>query len=321
MTENNMYKGHSYNITNKETGRISIKKPDDKGTSYILSTANDSLYLRTGNLIVPVTDKKMWHIEHSTDIDYGDIVTVFPNGTLDILYKSSMRDNILFLTENCNNNCIMCPQPPQPYKSKYYHEAEQIIEFIIEEPEVIGISGGEPTLFFTDFINVIIKLRKKFPNTHIQLLTNGSILSNKNNTTELINAVGSNITFCLPMYGPAEYIHNSIVQNNTSFRDTVKAIYNLSDFNADIEIRTVIIKQNQQILDELAHHITMNFPFISHVAFMGAELVGTARTNMEQIKASPDNYTKTLTDAIKILNRHYIKASIYSATPCQDSIS
>ncbi len=52
---------------------------------------------------------------HSVDeLDYlndDDIVSLDKKGNICILYKKGSFDNAILVTEECNTNCIMCPQP------------------------------------------------------------------------------------------------------------------------------------------------------------------------------------------------------------------
>lgn len=40
----------------------------------------------------------------------SDIVSIMPNGVVSILYRSQWEDLTLFITNQCNSACIMCPQ-------------------------------------------------------------------------------------------------------------------------------------------------------------------------------------------------------------------
>src|SRR5262245_1385665 len=50
------------------------------------------------------------------NLDYlrdGDVVQLFPNGTVQVLYRRSSNHNTILATERCNSLCLMCSQPPK----------------------------------------------------------------------------------------------------------------------------------------------------------------------------------------------------------------
>ena len=73
--------------------------------------------LITNNCCSYSTQKKMNNIPlcHSvTELDYlnnGDVVSLNENGNICVLYSKGAFDNAILVTEECNTNCIMCPQP------------------------------------------------------------------------------------------------------------------------------------------------------------------------------------------------------------------
>ena len=50
-------------------------------------------------------------IEHLAE---GHIVTVEPkSGMVMTVFRPESRHNVVFTTDRCNSNCLMCPQPPK----------------------------------------------------------------------------------------------------------------------------------------------------------------------------------------------------------------
>jgi len=318
LTGKTMHKGNSYNIHLPLIGRISIKKHDDKGFSCLVETLdkNVNLHIRCGNLCFPAISNRTWHSLCDIDIDVGDIVSVSPEGQLKFLFKSMTDDNILFMTDKCNYHCAMCPQPLPPDPQDFYQEAEEIINLIDVSPRVLGITGGEPLLNFTKFLNIIKTLKYLHPDTCLQILTNASVLADEKNAAQLFETGKSGMTFCIPIYSAQPDIHDLIVGKKGAFRTTVKALYNIAKYEADIEIRTVITKQNYHHMENLAHFVSMNFPFINHFAVMGTEIIGNARTNINDIFIAPNEYQLQLINCLQTLRRHNICFSIYNHPQC-----
>ena len=79
------------------------------------------------------------------EINTGDILKIYPSGKVKRLWNTLSSHNALFLTEKCNSNCIMCPQPQEPID--HDNEIFDILN-LLKEDEVseICITGGEPTV-------------------------------------------------------------------------------------------------------------------------------------------------------------------------------
>lgn len=102
----------------------------------------------------------------------------------------------------------------------------------------------------------------------------------------------------------------------TSFKDAVCGINNLGKLRQMIEIRPVITKANYRYLYDFAVFIVRNFPYVSHVAFMGQEIVGCARNNYDEIWVDPTDYIENLHQAVEYLDQMRICVSIYNIPLC-----
>jgi len=312
------YKGTPYNISEIILGRVDIAHTDDKGTSYLLTTLREGeeVYIRCGYIQNIISKTKSWHNPNHIKLNIGDVVSIRPDGQLFVMYDVQSSENVFLLTENCNFNCIMCPQPPKKELSKYYDEAIDIIRLMDKSPEVIGITGGEPALHYNDFINVIQTIRELHPETHIQILSNGSIFKSPDQVRELVEITGTQATYCIPLYSSIPSVHDSIVQKDSAFWDTINALHMLSSAGANIEIRTVVLQQNYLNLNDWAHFISMNTPYVQHVAIMGIEAIGHAKDNIEQLWVDPIDYGDGITATIKTCRRHGIPVSIFNHQLC-----
>lgn len=112
-----------------------------------------------------------------------------------------------------------------------------------------------------------------------------------------------------------EFIHNELIGANGFFR-TIRALYNLEQFGQNIEIRVLINAINFKRLPSLAEFIYRNLPFVWHVAFMGLEIEGRAKANIDKMWIDPVDYMQELRDAIFILRRRLMNVSIYNHQLC-----
>ena len=113
---------------------------------------------------------------------------------------SAQQDNILPITSVCNLDCRFCSHKGNPAAVKTFasghrplEKIENLIDFLSAGQKIIigesatKIEEGEP-FSHPDFAEVLDLLRAKFPETTIQITTNGSRLSKKN--IDLLEKIG-----------------------------------------------------------------------------------------------------------------------------------
>ena len=113
--------------------------------------------------------------------DY-DIVEISDTGLLYRAYANNESDSTVFLGAKCNSNCIMCPAGDAERKSGFSYSRELLMKYIDYLPydlEYLVMTGGEPTLQTTMFLEALEKVKEKFPYTQVLMLTNGRSLSDK----------------------------------------------------------------------------------------------------------------------------------------------
>ncbi|MBL7373277.1 His-Xaa-Ser system radical SAM maturase HxsC, partial [Escherichia coli] len=75
-------------------------------------------------------------------------------------------------TERCDQLCVMCSQPPKKTHVDRFALFEQAC--LLAEPDsVIGISGGEPTLYKAELLGMIERVLTARPDLAFHVLTNG----------------------------------------------------------------------------------------------------------------------------------------------------
>lgn len=76
----------------------------------------------------------------------------------------------------------MCCQPPVKNDDIdfFYEKNMRLIDSAPVELPTIGITGGEPTLLGERLFDLIAYIRKRLPNTHIQILSNGRKFAESN---------------------------------------------------------------------------------------------------------------------------------------------
>lgn len=243
----------------------------------------------------------------------GDVLKLCSDGRVQRLFDITSKSNVLFVTEQCNSHCIMCPQPQRAID--HTKEVLRLLECISEDKlENICISGGEPTVC-DDLATILLKL-KRYNRSKPIILTNGRKFADFEFTKRIIQCAPRNTVYAIPVYSSIGKNHNQIVGAKDAFKETIYGIYNLTRFKAPIEIRIVITQQNYLQLDEIANFIGWNLPMTIHVAFMGMETVGRADVNSKLVWVEPSEYIGNLRKALKILEYRNIPVSIYNLPLC-----
>ena len=175
---------------------------------------------------------------------------------LDIL----SNDNTLFCTEQCNNHCLMCCQPPMNVDdiNQLYEENLLRIQNAPKDLPIIGITGGEPTLLGDKLISLVKRIREQLPDTDIHVLSNGRNFKDSNYASALVESGEGRIIFGIPIHSDFYRDHDIISGAKGAFEETITGLYNLASVGACIELRIVMHKLNYKRFQPLAEFIHKN---------------------------------------------------------------
>lgn len=255
--------------------------------------------------------------EEMSYIDEGDIARISPSGRISVIFRKKSPNNTFLLTERCNHYCLMCSQPPKDHDDSWLmEEAMEALELIPKDTVNIGYTGGEPTLYGDQFLELIAKTKQVLPNTAIDVLTNGRTFKDSSFAKRYAEIDHHDCLLGIPIYSDDPAQHDYVVQANGAFDETVQGILNLKRFNQKVEIRVVIHKQTIDRLVQTCEFIARNLIFVDHVALMGLEMMGFTRANLDKLWIDPYEYKNTLSKALEVLNSYGIKTSIYNHQLC-----
>ena len=321
-------KSSPVNINKKVIGRItkaSLSRFKRRDSIFATNDLNGKFTGYTGvitdNYCSDSNLKKLNNIPlcHSvTELDYlnnGDIISLDENGNICVLYSKDSFHNAILVTEECNTNCIMCPQPRKKDKESITPFNIKLISLMDKSTKLLGITGGEPTLIGDELLEIINACKKYIPNAQVDILSNGIKYSDFEYVKRTVLLQHPNLMFAVPLYADTDSEHNDIVQAK-GFHKTIQGIYNLALFNQRVEIRVVIHNLNYKRLLRLAEFIYHNFPFACHIAFMGMETIGLAEKNIGQIWIDPHDYIPQLKDAVLYLEQRNMNVSVYNLQLC-----
>ncbi len=261
------------------------------------------------------TNTPILEIEDDIPFADGDIIAIQKNGTANVVWEVNTKHNALYVTDICNSKCIMCPQIERILPR--YKECSTILDIVnLKNINEIGITGGEPTTDINRLIELLKKIAKKSPKIKVHILTNGRCFADINNVMKMISLKDVQISYGIPLYSDVAEIHDYIVGVDGAFKETLQGIYNLGKYKQNIEIRTVILKQNYMQLKDLAVFIYRNIPFINHVVLMGMEYHGNAEINYDLIAIDPIEYKQELFESVREYVRYNLNIDIYNIPLC-----
>lgn len=246
----------------------------------------------------------------------GDAVRIQRNGQVNVMYRRGANANSLFVTERCNSLCLMCSQPPRDTEDHWrVSELIELLPLLDKNLDMMGVTGGEPTLLGDALYDLLNQGRFLLPNTSFHVLTNGRRFVDHSFADKADTARGRTI-WAVPLYAPIAHRHDFIVQATGAFSETMHGLYNLAERNHRIEIRIVLHAQTLPWLDELAEFIATNLPFVEHVALMGLEPMGLTRLNRDLLYVEPSTAGRCAGDVANTLDQRGMSVSIYNLPLC-----
>lgn len=233
-------------------------------------------------------------------------------------FEAESNSNVLFVTRQCSNRCIMCCEPPGTENDLEFcfRRNVRLIETAPKDTREVCVTGGEPTVNREMFLALLRKIREELPDTSIHVLSNGRSFRDSELTARTAEAGGGKLIMGVPLHSDYEGDHDLIAGAKGAYRDTMWGLYSLADNNIPVELRIVICRQNCRRLPLMADFIHRNLPFVSWVALMAMEDTGWARKNHDVIWAEPLDYMKELCAAADILDGWGIGTAFYNIPLC-----
>lgn len=226
------------------------------------------------------------HVKDYQSLLDFDVVEIVNNKIIRVLYRDDSEDNAIVVTNQCNSNCIMCPDSDAVRNTKENPDIKKLLEqirCIPDDTKHITITGGEPGLLKENLLKLLEECKKYLPNTEFLILTNGRVFSNTDFTNKLEESIPNNTRIAIPIYAANEDLHDEITRVKGSFRQAVVGIKKLIEKNIDVEIRVVVLKKNYKYLEKIANFIVKELPEVKMVNIMALEMTGNAYKNREQV--------------------------------------
>jgi len=223
----------------------------------------------------------------------------------------------MLVTERCNSFCVMCSQPPRDIDDSHIvDDLLQAIPLFDRGAREIGITGGEPTLIGTRLFTLVERLKSYLPETSVHILSNGRNFKDIELAQSIARLRHPDLMIGIPLYSDVPSIHDFVVQADGAFDETIAGILNLKRCGVRVEIRVVVHRETYERLPALSRFIARNLLFVDHVALMGLELMGFAKSNLDAIWIDPVEYQPQLREATEWLAANRVRVSIYNHQLC-----
>lgn len=230
------------------------------------------------------------------------------------LIRANSVHNTLLVTEQCDQLCVMCSQPPKKHHVDLLAHLETAAS-LAPYGAYIGISGGEPLLHKAALFAMLRNLAVARPDLKFHILTNGQHFEPADMAH--VSAIGADrILWGIPLYSADPSVHDTIVGKAGAYARLMQSLVLLMRAGSAIELRTVVMQQNWTGLPELAEQVSIRLPFIERWAIMHLENIGFGRMNWKSSFKDTSADFGSLGRAIDIASAKGMQVALYNFPLC-----
>jgi His-Xaa-Ser system radical SAM maturase HxsC len=230
------------------------------------------------------------------------------------LIRAKSDHNSLLVTERCDQLCLMCSQPP---KKTHVDRFSVLTEAALLAPKncVIGITGGEPTLYKDQLLSMLERVLASRPDLKFQVLSNGQHFEEMD-IGRLRNSVFRRVQWGIPLYAGAAELHDEIVGKDGAFDRLQQSFAYLICAGASVELRTVLLSSNVDALSALARFVISRLRFINAWSIMQLENIGFARNRWSKLYVDHCRNFDPVGRALSIAILHGVNARLFNFARC-----
>jgi His-Xaa-Ser system radical SAM maturase HxsC len=285
--------------------RLVRKAEDARDAVLVSSDAAGAIYSGPSGLI---------SIDGATEAELdGDVVLVQPD-RIERLIRARSKHNTLLVTERCDQLCVMCSQPPKKTHVDRFELLEQAC-LLAGDGMVIGITGGEPTLYKDQLFGLVERVIEARPDLQFHVLTNAQHFEPED-ITRLRTAAFRHVTWGVPLYASAADLHDEIVGKAGAFERLQRSFATLLSAGARIELRTVLLTKNATELSRLATFIGARLRFIEAWSIMQLENIGFARRRWRDLLFDHASDFSPVAEALNQAILHGVRAQLFNFPLC-----
>lgn len=301
-----------------KSSNASKELADDGKNILFIDHDSFTIFFNSTKYRLKLSEKAM---DTLSQLNEFDVIEFYADDRFRIVYEDCPDGATLFVTNQCNSNCIMCPCSIPSRRQRDTISVNRLCDYLEYMPTDIRhlvITGGEPTLIRKDMFRILQKIRGHFEDfTHYLFLTNGRAFSSQWYLNQFMENAPQNLYFGIPLYGYSAETHDPITQTPGSFAQTVYGLKGLLSYGCNIELRIVVSKLNLAYMDQLASFIGSELRGINRVNIMATEMMGAAARNRELVWVDYAESFKASTQAIQTLMSAGIDVSLYNFPLCK----
>jgi MoaA/NifB/PqqE/SkfB family radical SAM enzyme len=181
------------------------------------------------------------------------------------------------VVRGCNHYCRFCSNPSTGYVLDLATARRQLDDFAARGYFGVILTGGEPSL--SDIVPDIAR-HAVARGLHVRMITNGSQLARPGLARAYWDAGLRH--FHVSIHSARADLEDFLTGVKGSFDAALRALANLGDVGATVNVNTVINKYNADHLDETVRALVGGFPFIRHFVWNNLDpSMGRAETNRD----------------------------------------
>jgi His-Xaa-Ser system radical SAM maturase HxsC len=250
----------------------------------------------------------------SEDLD-GDVVLVIPRSQrVERLIRAGSPHNTLLVTEQCDQLCVMCSQPPKKTHNDRFPMLTAAA-LLAPDKSVLGITGGEPTLYKDQLLGMLEHVLAQRPDLEFQILSNGQHFDDCD-VERLRNPIYRHVQWGVPLYAAGPDLHDQIVGKKGAFVRLQKSFALLIAAGASVELRTVLLSSNVGELPVLARYVAARLRFVDTWSIMQLENIGFARGRWSQLYVDHSANFAPIAEALNIAALHGVNARLFNFARC-----
>jgi His-Xaa-Ser system radical SAM maturase HxsC len=250
----------------------------------------------------------------SEELDH-DVVLVSPStNRAERLIRAHSAHNSLLVTERCDQLCVMCSQPP---KKTHVDRFSALTEAALLAPPdcVIGITGGEPTLYKEQLLQMLERVIGARPDLRFHVLSNGQHFDEAD-AQRLRNPIYRRVQWGIPIYASTTDLHDEIVGKSGAFARLQESFAHLIFAGASVELRTVLLSTNFEELPALARYVVSRLRFVDVWSIMQLENIGFARNRWLELYVDHSRNFGPIGEALSLAVLHGVNARLFNFARC-----
>jgi His-Xaa-Ser system radical SAM maturase HxsC len=248
------------------------------------------------------------------DLD-GDVLFVLPERRVaHRLIRAASSHNTFLVTERCDQLCVMCSQPPKDHHTDMFPVFEAAA-LLAPQGAVIGLSGGEPTLFKDQLLAFLRNVMEKRPDLEFQILSNAQHFE-ESDLAALRALDARRVLWGVPLYSADAGVHDRIVGKDGAHRRVLDNLGLLCRAGAHVELRTVVMQPHGAGLPALARLVANKVSFAARWAIMQLENIGYGRKNWRELFADTSVEFEPVGAAVDYARSRGIDAQLFNFPLC-----